>query len=144
MVILLLFSLNMATQGQTALSFYNRVTVYNYDINYDLGTYDDQTSDYGQWNPQTHTWANGEAYRPLPENDPEEKWIDSSDVWEVGKETENSPLQFNVDLRLGIAYNWRNYFIGAQMQLNNFFYNKGLCKVNIFDAYLRASLGIRL
>ena len=53
-------------------------------------------------------------------------------------------LRLNVDLRLGIAYNWSNYFIGVQAQFNNFNYKKDQCKVNLFDAYGRVSFGVRL
>jgi len=44
------------------------------------------------------------------------------DSWEIGSENEYSMLRLNVDLRLGIAYNWSNYFIGVQAQFNNFNY----------------------
>jgi hypothetical protein len=53
-------------------------------------------------------------------------------------------MHFNVDLRLGIAYNWSNFFIGLQAQYNNFIYKKDQVKVNIFDAYARIALGVRL
>ena len=43
-----------------------------------------------------------------------------------------SMFRLNLDLRLGIAYNWRNCFIGDH------------CKVNIYDAYARVSFGVRL
>ena len=35
-------------------------------------------------------------------------------------------------------------FIGLQAQFNNFVYKKDQSKVNIFDAYARVSLGVRL
>ena len=63
---------------------------------------------------------------------------------EIGSETDYSMLRFNLDLRLGIAYNWGNYFIGIQSQYNNFNYKKDTNKVNIYDAYARLSLGVRL
>ena len=66
------------------------------------------------------------------------------DNWETGSETDYSMLRLNVDLRLGIAYNWSNYFIGLQAQFNNFSYKKDKCKVNLFDAYARLSFGVRL
>ena len=52
--------------------------------------------------------------------------------------------QENLDLRLGIAYNWRNFFFGIQAQYNNFNYKNEYDKVNIYDAYARTSLGVRL
>ena len=63
---------------------------------------------------------------------------------EAGSETYYSWLRLNVDLRLGIAYNWSNYFIGIQSQFNNFNYRKDSNKVNIYDAYARLSVGVRL
>ena len=45
---------------------------------------------------------------------------------------------------IGIAYNWKNYFIGAQAQFNRLSYKKGECKVVLIDGYARLSLGMRL
>jgi hypothetical protein len=53
-------------------------------------------------------------------------------------------FRLNLDLRLGIAYNWRNFFFGIQAQYNNFNYKNEYDKVNIYDAYARTSLGVRL
>jgi hypothetical protein len=125
------------------ICFYNRVKVYKYDCNYELVEAKGSTADYGQWNPETHTWANGKTHRPIPSGN-DTSWYDEVDIWEVGSETDYSLLRFNVDLRLGIAYNWSNYFIGAQAQFNNFSFKKDQCKVNLFDAYARMSFGVRL
>ena len=62
----------------------------------------------------------------------------------MSSESEHSPWRFNLDLRLGIAYNWSRYFIGAQAQLNRFSYKKDNSKVTLIDAYARLSLGVRL
>lgn len=48
------------------------------------------------------------------------------------------------NIGVGYGYNWSNYFIGLQGQYNNFIYKKEKTKVNIFDAYARLSLGVRL
>ena len=66
------------------------------------------------------------------------------DYWEIEPEVSNSMFKINLDLRLGIAYNWSNYFIGIQAQYNNFRYKSDNSKVNIYDAYARVSLGVRL
>ena len=73
-------------------------------------------------------------------------WKEGDDVyyWDEDPETSYSALRLNLDLRLGIAYNWSNYFIGLQGQYNNFIYRKDQSKVSIFDAYARLSLGVRL
>ena len=70
--------------------------------------------------------------------------LEQFDWWDAESETDYSMLRFNVDLRLGIAYNWRNYFIGLQAQYNNFNYKKDKSKVNLFDAYAQIALGVRL
>lgn len=125
------------------LSFYNRVKVYNYDCNYEAKEAKDPTDDYGQWNPDTHTWANGKTHKPFP-TDGDVSWRNDIDSWEVGAETDYSMLRLNVDLRVGIAYNWSNYFIGALAQFNNFSYKKDQCKVELLDIFGRVSFGIRL
>ena len=124
------------------ISFYNRVKVYKYDCNYELVEAKGPTDDYGQWNPETHTWANGKTHRPIDVNDP--AWLDNADSWRAGSESEYSMFKFNVDLRLGIAYNWSDYFIGLQAQFKNFNYKKDPCKVNLYDAYGRVAFGVRL
>ena len=125
------------------LSVYNRVKVYKYNCNYDIFGSGDGTDDYGQWNKQTHTWANGKPQKPLELADGT-SWINDVDFWDGESETDYAALQFNVDLRMGLAYNFSNYFIGIQAQLNHFSYKKDKCSVGLFDGYLRASLGIRL
>ena len=45
---------------------------------------------------------------------------------------------------VGMAYNWKNYFVGLQAQFNNYSYSKGESKVRLFDWYARAALGVRL
>ena len=125
------------------ISLYNRVKVYYYDCNYEVAETKGMIDDYGHWNPETRTWANGKTHKPFnPEKDL--TWREEVDSWENGSETEYSMLRLNLDLRLGIAYNWSNYFIGLQAQFNNFTYKKDQCKVNLFDAYGRVSFGVRL
>lgn len=126
------------------LSVYNRVKIYNYDCNYGLEMTDEPTDDYGQWNPETHTWANGKTHKPFPADENDNTWYDEVDSWETGSETDYSMLRLNLDLRLGIAYNWSNYFIGLQAQFNNFTYKIDQSKVNVYDAYARIALGVRL
>ena len=124
------------------LSVYNRVKVNKYDFNYQL-PYDESmpTDGYGQWNPQTHTWANGETYKPMDEDG---AWLQDVEGWEIESDVNYGRLQFNVDLRLGIAYNWSNYFIGLQGQINRFSYKMDETKVILIDGYARLSLGVRL
>ena len=126
------------------VSVYNRVKVYKYDSNYAFSLSQTTADDFGQWDPATKTWANGQTYKPIPMTESEDDVLTDLDSWESDAETVYSWLRFNLDLRLGIAYNWRNCFIGLQAQYNNFNYKQDKCKVNIFDAYARLSLGVRL
>jgi hypothetical protein len=122
------------------VSLYNRVKAYKYETNYDLSP-KESVDNYGNWNKDTRTWANGKTQKPI-------LMIDTSnpqfDYWEVEPEVNHSMFRLNLDLRLGIAYNWRNYFVGAQAQYNNFNYKNDHGKVNIYDAYARLSFGVRL
>jgi hypothetical protein len=125
------------------LSVYNRVKVERYDSNYSLTEGTGEIDDYGEWNKQTHTWANGKTQKPLGLEKGTD-WTDKYDLWGGDSETNYGRIQFNVDVRLGLAYNWKNFFIGAQAQFNRFSYKKGECKVVLIDGYARLALGVRL
>lgn len=132
-------NLTVNVMAMPTVSLYNRVKAYKYDMNYDISP-KELVDNYGDWNPETKTWANGKSRKPLEmaTEDPQ------FDYWEIEPDVNNSMLQLNLDLRLGIAYNWSNYFIGAQAQYNNFNYKNDNGKVNIYDAYARLSFGVRL
>jgi hypothetical protein len=112
------------------VSVYNRVKVYKYDFNYYLAP-EEPVDDYGEWNRETMIWANGKPRKPITMYKEKDNNIY---YWDGGSETSYSALRLNLDLRLGIAYNWSNYFIGLQAQYNNFTYKKDQSKVNIYDA----------
>ena len=122
------------------VSVYNRVKVYKYDFNFDVTSPVTEVDDYGEYNSETKTWANGKTHKPFYMY----KEGDILGCWEVDPETTYTWLRLNLDLRLGIAYNWSRYFIGLQAQYNNFSYKKDECKIRIFDAYARLALGVRL
>ena len=122
------------------VSVYNRVKTYKYEMNYDVSP-KEPVDDYGDWNKETRTWANGKSHKPIEMADLQNSQFD---YWDIEPDVDYSMFRFNLDLRLGIAYNWSNYFIGAQAQYNNFNYKNDNGKVNIFDAYARLSFGVRL
>jgi hypothetical protein len=122
------------------VSVYNRVKTYNYDFNYDLSPVE-PVDDYGDWNRETRRWANGKSHKPYLMVDPNNHQFD---YWDIEPDVHYSMLRLNLDLRLGIAYNWSNYFVGIQAQYNNFHYKNDNGSVNIYDAYARLSLGVRL
>ena len=122
------------------ISVYNRVKAYKYETNYDLSA-EQPVDDFGNWNPETRRWANAKTHKPLLMHDNSNSQFD---YWDIEPEVNYSMLRLNLDLRLGIAYNWSNYFISTQAQYNNFHYKSDNCKVNIYDAYARVSFGVRL
>ena len=122
------------------ISLYNRAKAYKYETNYDLSA-KDPVDDYGDWNRETRRWANGKTHKSVLMLKHEGNQFD---YWDIEPEVSHSMFHFNLDLRLGIAYNWGNYFIGAQAQYNNFRYKSDNSKINIFDAYARLSFGVRL
>ena len=121
------------------VSVYNRVKVYKYDFNFDITSPVTEEDDYGEFDSETKTWANGKTHKPFYMY----KEGDLLGCWEVDPETTYTWLRLNLDLRLGIAYNWSRYFIGLQAQYNNFSYKKDDCQIRIFDAYARLSMGVR-
>ena len=123
------------------VGIYNRVKAYKYETNYDLSP-EEPVDAYGDWNEETRRWANGKTHKPLLMV--REDMDNQFDYWDVEPEVNYSMFRLNLDLRIGIAYNWSNYFIGAQAQYNNFHYKSDNCKVNIYDAYARVSFGVRL
>ena len=131
--------------AMTTFSVYNRVKTYKYDSNYCLPLPHDTEDDFGNWNRDTKRWENGATHKPMSISEEEGRYVlNQFDFWEIEPETTYSALRLNFDLRLGIAYNWKDYFIGLQAQYNNFTYKKDQNKVNIFDAYARLSFGVRL
>ena len=129
------------------VSVYNRVKLYKYKLNYTIPIYTEDRDDYGTWDEDTRTWSNGLQQRPMTvETDEKGNLIvpDDIDMWDDGTETSYSWFRFNVDLRLGMAYNWKDWFIGFQAQFNNFSYKKDASKVTLTDWYARVSLGVRL
>ncbi len=126
-------------------SVYNRVKTYKYDCNYSLPLPQATEDDFGKWDMNTKRWENGATHKPMSLSEEDVNYVlDQFDFWEIEPETTYSALRLNLDLRLGIAYNWKDYFIGLQAQYNNFHYKKDKSKVNIFDAYARIALGVRL
>ena len=121
------------------VSVYNRVKVYKYDFNFDVTSPVTEVDDYGEFDSETKAWANGKTHKPFYMY----KEGDLLGCWEVDPETTYTWLRLNLDLRLGIAYNWSRYFIGLQAQYNNFSYKKDDCQIRIFDAYARLAMGVR-
>jgi len=130
------------------LSVYEKVKRVRYDCNYDL-LYDTEANpilvdDYGEWNPETHQWANGQARKPIEVGGEEIDWEGTVDTWETRTERDVDAFKVNFDARVGVAYCWKRYFISANAQFNSFSYGSENNMVNLSDWYVRASFGVRL
>lgn len=130
------------------LSIYDCVKRVRYDCNYDF-IHDDEedpilVDDYGEWNPETHQWANGERRKPIEIAGEEVNWLNDVDTWESRTDRHNDAFKFNIDMRAGIAYCWSRYFISANAQMNKFSYGRDNNLVKLSDWYVRASFGVRL
>ena len=123
------------------LSVYNRVKIDKYDFNYELTPETGQVDDYGKWDPQTRKWENGKSKKPMRlATGPD----DVVRYWDLDSEVDYSALRLNVDLRLGITYNWKNCYLGFQAQFNNFTYKKDQSKVTLTEGFAKVALGVRL
>ena len=75
------------------ISVYNRIKVYKYGFNYYLAP-EDPVDDYGEWNTETKTWANGKSEKPLT------MWKEGDNniyYWDEGSETSYNALRLNID-----------------------------------------------
>ena len=130
------------------LSIYDRVKLAQFTSNY--GVWNSvlnpaEVDDYGEWNSETRRWANGEEQKPLLIDGKEvEGWKDNVELWETGTDNSVSALKLNADVRLGIAYCWDRYFVGANGQINHFRYGRKSSRVFVTDWYARISFGVRL
>ena len=123
------------------LSVYNRVKIDKYDFNYELTPETGQVDDYGKWDPQTKKWENGKSKKPMRlATGPD----DVVRYWDLDSEVDYSALRLNVDLRLGITYNWKNCYLGFQAQFNNFNYKHKAMHGHLNDWFINASVGVRL
>ena len=74
----------------------------------------------------------------------EEGWIDDLQVVETNKETTRGRIFLNGDTRLSVTYNWDRYFLSAFGQFNAFGYKHSYTDVQMYDWYVKISLGVRL
>ena len=125
------------------LSIYDNIIRKKYDCNYDYPGID-TVDDYGKWDSDKRQWENGKQRKPLIINDTNIDWQNDVEMWETRTEKRRTRWAFNVDLRMGIAYCWKRYFISANAIFEHYNYGRDRNKVDLIDWYATASLGIRL
>lgn len=107
------------------ISVFSKVKTHRYDSNYSI--YADMKND---------------GHKPIDYNDP--SWLDDVKVWETGTTTKYGNVQFNIDARASITYNWSRYYVNFFGQVNQFEYGFSISSVRIIDWYVRGSFGVRL
>ena len=74
----------------------------------------------------------------------EDEWLNNLQVVDTNEETQRGRLLINGDTRLSVTYNWNRYFLSAFGQFNAFRYKHSITNVQIYDWYVKISLGVRL
>lgn len=114
-----------------------------YDCNYEMFT-GESDEDYGKWDSQNHVWENGKTHKIISDNELEYGLPQDMEIWEIRADRRRTCMSFNLDLRMGVAYCWKRYFVSTNVIFNHFKYGREHNKVNLIDWYATASLGIRL
>ena len=107
------------------LAFVNKIKTYNYDTNVlELSDSDENTEE------DDEEW--------------EEWWDANIRLGDCTVRRSNSHMQFNVDARLSVTYNFGNCFVNAYGQFTNFKFHFDSSHGNLSDWYVNTSFGIRL
>lgn len=114
-----------------------------YDCNYDYTSQTD-VDDYGKWDPENRRWENGKPRKPIVIGGEVADWRQDIDMWEMRTESQRTALAFNIDLRMGVAYCWKRFFVSANAIIEHYNYGHERNRVDLIDWYATASLGIRL
>lgn len=128
------------------ISISDNIVRTKYDCNYNfLGVETEQTvEDYGAWDSENHKWQNGKTHKPMWFNDEVQYWWDDIDMWQVKEESTRTQWAFNLDLRMGVAYCWKRFFVSANAIFEHYKYGHEQNRVDLIDWYATFSLGIRL
>ena len=125
------------------LSLYDNIIRKKFDCNYDYPGVD-IVDDYGKWDSEKRQWENGKQRKPLIINDTYSDWQNDVEMWETRTERRRTSMAFNVDVRMGVAYCWKRYFVSANAIFEHYNYGRDRNKVDLIDWYATFSLGIRL
>lgn len=82
---------------------------------------------------------------PEMSDEESEEWFYSQlQVSPMGSKTVNSGLTANIDARLSLTYNFKQYFINAYGQFNTIRYHHDSSHGHLNDWFINASIGVRL
>lgn len=125
------------------ISLMDNIIRKKYDCNYDYTSIAD-VDDYGKWDPENRLWENGKPRKPIVIGGEVADWRQDIDMWEMRTESQRTALAFNIDLRMGVAYCWKRFFVSANAIIEHYNYGHERNRVDLIDWYATASLGIRL
>ena len=125
------------------ISLMDNIIRKKYDCNYDYTSQTD-VDDYGKWDPENRRWENGKPRKPIVIGGEVADWRQDIDMWEMRTESQRTALAFNIDLRMGVAYCWKRFFVSANAIIEHYNYGHERNRVDLIDWYATASLGIRL
>ena len=84
------------------------------------------------------------AQREHPDDDVQLPQPDEYKIWQTGKITQRGKPSFNLDSRLSVTYNARQWFFNTYGQLNSFYDKRKKNNGQLTDWFVCASIGIRL
>ena len=88
-----------------------------------------------------------EAYKAQREHPEEDVLLPQPDeykIWQTGKIIQRGKPSFNLDSRLSVTYNARQWFFNTYGQLNSFYDKRKKNNGQLTDWFVCASIGIRL
>ena len=71
-------------------------------------------------------------------------WIDELTMKHIGDERLNGGVRLNLDLRMGVSYVWRDWYIGAAAQGHHFRSNSDDTTLKLTDWNIKAFIGMRI
>lgn len=127
------------------ISVSDNIILHKYESNYNMIYDEDDHDDYGKWDSKNHVWENGKTHKNATLNEyGEVEMPNDIEIWEDREDKNRTRWAFNVDVRVGIAYCWKRYFVSANAIFEHFKYGREHNKVDLIDWYATASFGIRL
>jgi hypothetical protein len=72
------------------------------------------------------------------------EWIDALTMKHVSDERLNGGVRLNLDMRMGVSYIWRNWYVGAVAQGHHFRSNSGDTTLKLTDWTIKTFIGMRL
>lgn len=133
--------LMISAMGMMLLTVYNRLDVWRYNSNLR------EIQKLIRQNPDIMDDDDDVDIDDMDDDEMEELIRENFSIWPMEdqpKVTHHSRVIPVIDARLSVTYNFGNWFVNANAQLNRFSYKYYNDKGNLTDWYINASIGVRL